>query len=129
VRWKIFEVPLATILVVEDNPIFQRMIGHTLRKASHTVLVANNGLEALERLAETAIDLIVCDLSMPEMDGLTLLRHLRREPRYQALPFIMLTASGQDQDRVIASAEGANSFLTKPTSSSELVDTVRQILG
>jgi CheY-like chemotaxis protein len=117
---------MATILVVEDYMVAQRMYSHMLRKRGHTVVVADNGRVALERLAETAVDLVVADLAMPEMDGVDLLRHIRADERYCHLPVIMLTASGQEQDRLEAEAEGANDFLTKPASSREFLATVHR---
>jgi CheY-like chemotaxis protein len=65
---------------------------------------------------------------MPEVDGLALLRKLRATERYRGLPLVMLTASGQDQDRLVAQAAGANDFLTKPASSHELLDTVNRLV-
>jgi CheY-like chemotaxis protein len=65
---------------------------------------------------------------MPEMDGLELLRRIRANEQFKHLPIIMVTASGQDQDRLTARAEGANAFLTKPTGSRELIETVNQVL-
>ncbi len=120
---------MATILVVDDNSVNLRMMGYTLQKGGHTVITAVNGVQALERLAENPPDLVLTDLTMPEMDGLTLLKHIRSDQRFGHLPVIMLTASGQDEDRQTARAEGANEFLTKPTSSRELLDTVNRLLG
>lgn len=119
---------MATILVVEDYLVAQRMYSHMLRKKGHTVLVADNGCAALEQLAETSIDLVVADLSMPEMDGVSLLQHIRADQRYQNIPVIMLTASGQENDRLRAEAEGANDFLTKPASSHEFIETINRHL-
>jgi len=65
---------------------------------------------------------------MPEMDGLALLRHVRADPQLRALPVIMLTASGQDQDRLTAEAEGVDAFLTKPTGSHELLEVAGRML-
>jgi len=120
---------MATILVVDDNPIIQRMLSYTLRKDSHTVLTAANGLEALEHLAQSTIGLMIADLAMPEMDGLELLKHVRADRQLETLPVIMLTASGLDQDRLAAREEGVNDFLTKPASSRELIETVNRVLG
>jgi CheY-like chemotaxis protein len=120
---------MATILVVEDYLVARRMYSHMLRKKGHTVLAADNGLTALEQMAETPVDLVVADLSMPEMDGVALLKHLRADERYRRLPVIMLTASGQEHDRLRAEAEGANDFLTKPTSSQEFLETIQRHLA
>lgn len=115
---------LATILIVEDYPVTQRVLSLTLRNNGYDAVVAGNGIEALDRLEETAVDLVLTDIAMPEMDGITLLRYLRGDERYSNIPVIMLTASGQDDDRKVALSLGANGFLTKPASSHELIDAV-----
>jgi CheY-like chemotaxis protein len=115
---------LATILIVEDYPVTQRVLSLTLRNNGYETVVAGNGLEALDRMDETPIDLVLTDIAMPEMDGITLLRYLRGDARYEGIPVIMLTASGQDEDRAVALSLGANGFLSKPASSHELIDTV-----
>lgn len=117
------------ILVVDDDFTQQRILGYTLKKSGYTVVGVYNGHDALRLLAEDSFDLVISDIAMPEMDGLTLLRELRNQAQFNHLPVIMLTASGQDQDRLLAQDEGANGFLTKPTSSRELLDTVHRILN
>lgn len=119
---------MANILVVDDDAINVRMMSYTLQKNGHTIFTAMHGRKALERLAETPIELVITDLTMPEMDGLTLLKHMRADERYRELPVIMLTASGQDEDRHTARSEGVDEFLTKPTSSRELAGTVSRLL-
>ncbi len=120
---------MARILVVDDHTVHQRIYSYTLRKHGHTVVLADNGQAALEQLYGSAIDLIIIDFAMPEMDGLTLLKHIRSVESYRTIPVIMLIAIGQEQDQLIAADEGANAFLSKPTSSRELVDTVHKLLG
>jgi CheY-like chemotaxis protein len=120
---------VAKILIVEDYPVTQRVLSLTLKNSGHDVQIANNGLEALQRLDLAPIDLALVDIAMPEMDGLELLRQLRLDKRYNALPVIMLTASGQDEDRQTALNIGADGFLTKPTSSRELLETIQRFVG
>jgi CheY-like chemotaxis protein len=119
---------MATILVVDDDAIGQRMLGYTLQKNGHQVVQAYNGRIALQRLAEQSFDLIITDLAMPEMDGPTLLQNVRADARFADVPVIMLTASGHDQDRLAARAAGVTDFLTKPASSRELMETVNKAL-
>ncbi len=119
---------MTTILVVDDDRVGQRMLGYTLQKNGYTVVQALNGYEALERLSAQRFDLVISDLAMPEMNGRMLLQRIRADERTRDLPVIMLTASGQDQDRIAAREEGANAFLTKPTSSRELLETVNRLL-
>lgn len=116
---------MATILVVDDYTVTQRVLGHILRRGDYEVITALNGVEALDILREQSVDLVICDIAMPAMDGITLLRHIRADAHWQHLPVIMLTASGEDEYRVQAEMEGANGFLTKPVSSDELLKTVR----
>jgi CheY-like chemotaxis protein len=120
---------MATVLVAEDNMVNQRIYSQMLRNKGHNVVLANHGQHALELLADQTVDLAIIDISMPVMDGLTLLQHLRANERYHTLPIIMLTASGQDQDRLAAEASGANEFLTKPASSQQFSEAIDRQLG
>ena len=119
---------MATILVVDDYSTSQRLLGFVLRQNDHIVVTAINGLGALEQLAEKSIDLVITDLSMPEMDGMTLLQELRANPRFQNLPVIILTGSAYAQDNTRAKAAGATLFLTKPVESEELIAMVNRLL-
>src|SRR5215207_1086624 len=120
---------MATILVVDDYSTSQRLLGFILRQNDRIVLTAIHGLGALEQLAGRPIDLVITDLSMPEMDGMTLLQELRANPRFQNLPVIILTGSAYAQDNTRAKAAGATLFLTKPVESEELIATVTRLLA
>jgi len=120
---------MATILVVDDYSTSQRLLGFILRQNDHTVVTAIHGLGALEQLAARPIDLVITDLSMPEMDGMTLLQELRANPQFQTLPVIILTGSAYAQDSTHAKAAGATSFLTKPVESEELIAMVTRLLA
>jgi DNA-binding response OmpR family regulator len=119
---------MTTILVVDDDPVAQRVLSAQLRKAGHTAVVARSGEGALQQLAEIPCDLAILDIGLPDMDGLTLLRMLRANADTKTMPIIMLTASGQDKDCIDAEATGVNAFLLKPASTSELVETVGRLL-
>ncbi|HRJ42402.1 MAG: response regulator [Caldilineaceae bacterium] len=119
---------MATILVVDDYAVTQRMLTYQLYRQGHQVVTANNGYEALDSLNSVAVDLLIVDLAMPEMDGLTVLRQLRASTRFHSLPVIMLTASGKQQDRHQAQKAGVDAFLTKPTNPWQLVSVVDDLL-
>ncbi len=119
---------MARILIVDDYPVTLRVLSTQLRKNGYDAVTAGSAREALECLAESPADLAILDIAMPEVDGLMLLRQLRADARYHSMPVIMLTASGQDQDRITAREAGANEFLSKPASSWELLDTVQRLL-
>lgn len=120
---------MAMILVVDDYSTSQRLLGFILRQNDHTVVTAINGLDALEQLAERSIDLVITDLNMPEMDGMTLLQELRANPQFQTLPVIILTGSAYAHDNTRAKAAGATLFLTKPVESEELIAMVARLLS
>lgn len=119
---------MTTILVVDDHSPNQRLLSFILEQNDYSVITALNGVQALERLAEGSIDLVVTDLSMPKMDGLTLVHHVRQDARYKELPIVVLTASGLERDLVRASNSGANACLTKPIDSQDLVMVVNQLV-
>ena len=104
-----------SILIVDDSPTIRRMVHMALRDIwSGHFTEASNGLEALERLALSAVVLMVLDLNMPDMHGLEVLRFVRRHPSYARLPILVLTTRGDDASRDMALAAGATAYLTKP---------------
>lgn len=119
---------MTTILVVDDHSPNQRLLSFILEQHNFSVVTALNGIQALEQLEDNLIDLVVTDLSMPKMDGLTLMRHIRADERYKQLPIVVLTASGYERDLVRAGTSGANACLTKPIDSQELVSLVSQLI-
>ncbi len=119
---------MATILVVDDHPVTQLVLSKRLRNSGHQVVTANSGREALAHLACSPVDLIISDISMPEMDGLDLLRRMRTDEALRDVPVIILTNSVLDQHRLEASAAGASGFLEKPVSSWELEAAVERFL-
>jgi CheY-like chemotaxis protein len=119
---------MSAILVVDDYVVTQRVLSTQLRKGGYEVTTASSGFEALTYLNEGLFDLAIIDIAMPEMDGITLLKTLRQQARFQNLPVVMLTASVLDEDRIRAQTAGATDFLTKPISSWELLAVVEHQL-
>jgi CheY-like chemotaxis protein len=120
---------MANILVVDDAILTQRLLEVMLRRIDHTTISALNGLEALECLKETAVDLVITDINMPEMDGLSFLDELRAaDSRHKNLPVIVMTASGLPYIPKIVSKKGATIFLAQPFSSRELTEAVTKCL-
>lgn len=120
---------MGVILVVDDEPVTQLMLGMMLQRSDYTVITAIDGQDAMAHLAKHKIDLVIADVNMPKMDGLTMLQNLRADERFESLPIIMFTAMGQGRIRQEARQKGATDFLTKPASSSELTGTVAQYLN
>jgi two-component system chemotaxis response regulator CheY len=120
---------MTTILIVDDDPNSQRVLSYTLRKNGYEARIAANGENALALLGESASDLVIVDMAMPVMDGLTLLRHMRADELLRNVPVIILTGSGDDYDRLQAEQEGIQGFLSKPSSSKTVLEVVRHALG
>jgi len=114
-----------TILVVDDEPEIVKLVRAYLEEAGYRVMTARNGREALLVTRHEKPDLIILDLTMPEMDGLEFTRRLRQEKN---TPIIMLTARVEETDRIIGLEMGADDYVTKPFSPREIVSRVRAVL-
>ena len=116
------------ILVVEDDPDIAGLIATYLKKAGYLVDTLASGREAMTAMAARPPDLIVLDVMLPHMDGLAVCRAVRANPRTAALPIIMLTARVEESDRIVGLEMGADDYVSKPFSPSELVARVRALL-
>jgi DNA-binding response OmpR family regulator len=119
--------PLKTILVVDDEPSIGRVVQFKLQQEGFRVAVATDGLEGLAKVKEEKPDLILLDLMMPGMDGFEVCRRLRASPETAATPVIILTARGQETDRIKGSELGVLDFYTKPFSPQKLLERVREV--
>lgn len=108
------------ILLAEDNDLNQLLVKELLKKVGLTAVVAGNGREALEFLDREPFDLVLMDVQMPIMDGLTATRHIRQQERFRDLPIIAMTAHAMAEDRQKTREAGMNDHLTKPISPTEL---------
>lgn len=118
------------ILVADDEPHIGRIIQLKLERAPYEVLLVPNGRVALEVLqGEEPIDLVLLDIMMPYLSGLEVLEQARQLPHRSELPFIVLTAKGQDADRERALELGAADFLTKPFSPNKLLVRINELLA
>lgn len=113
------------ILVVDDEPAVTDLLAYNLRKAHYEVMVANDGNEALRLAYEASPDLILLDLMIPEVDGLDVCRELRKT---SGVPIIMITARGEETDRVVGLELGADDYVTKPFSVRELMARIKAVL-
>jgi len=118
-----------TILSVDDSASIRQMVKQTLAGAGYTVVQANDGAEGLAAARATPVDLIVTDLNMPVMNGLGLIRELRKLPSYKGVPIIFLTTESDATIKQEAKAAGATGWITKPFQQDQLVAVVRKVLG
>ena len=109
-----------TVLVAEDRDASRELLGVVLTAAGYHVILAADGEEALERAAETRADLVILDIHMPRLDGFGVIRRLRADPVYAAVPVIALTASAMAGDRDSVLAAGFSEYISKPVNMSLL---------
>jgi DNA-binding response OmpR family regulator len=119
---------MSQILVVEDDPDIAQLIGHYLEKAGHTVEVLSSGKAVIPTVRRHPPDLVVLDLMLPELDGLMICQAMRTDPQTAAIPIIMVTARGDEADRITGLELGADDYVTKPFSPKELAARVTALL-
>jgi DNA-binding response OmpR family regulator len=117
-----------SILVVEDEPNIVLSLQFLMKKAGFDVRVARDGDEALAAVENRAPDLILLDVMIPKRDGYDVCQTIRANPAWQGIYIIMLTAKGREVDREKGIALGANDYVTKPFSTRDLTEKVKQIL-
>lgn len=118
----------ATILIVEDDNGIQALLRFSLQQAGYKTHCADSAEEALTEMAGSLPDLVILDWMLPGASGLQLARQLRAEVRTQNLPIIMVTARGEETDRIAGLEGGADDYLVKPFSPKELIARVRAVL-
>ena len=114
-------------LVVEDSPTMRQLIVFALRRIPRLV-EAEDGLEALKKLAAQRFDIVVTDINMPVMDGLKLVHRIRSDETLKDIPVVIITTEGGTEDRQRALALGANAYITKPIQGPHVLATVKDLL-
>jgi two-component system, OmpR family, phosphate regulon response regulator PhoB len=117
-----------SVLVVEDEPALSTLLRYNLEKEGFAVSEARDGEEALLQLKEGKPDAVLLDWMLPRLSGLELCRQIRRAPAWRDLPIIMLTARGEETDRVRGLDSGADDYVVKPFSPNELVARLRAVI-
>ena len=116
-------------LVVEDSQAMRQLLVVALTRIKRLrVVEADDGVDALRRLASGKFSIIVTDINMPIMDGLKLVRRVRIDPVHKNVPVIVITTDGAEEDRERAFQLGANAYITKPIQAHELIAKVRELL-
>lgn len=116
------------IMIVDDCPTTRKLIGLYLKGRGYNLVFAENGLDALEKLANERISLILSDLNMPYMDGIELLRSIRSNPSFSHIPFLMVTTESDEEEKKRALALGANGYLVKPVTAEIILQNIKNIL-
>ncbi|MBF2051287.1 MAG: response regulator transcription factor [Leptolyngbya sp. IPPAS B-1204] len=119
---------MSTVLVVEDSVAQQKMITDLLKGSGLNVTVANDGVDALEKIQGHRPDLVVLDIVMPRMNGYEVCRRLKADPKTQHVPIVMCSSKGEEFDRYWGMKQGADAYIAKPFQPTELIGTVKQLL-
>jgi CheY-like chemotaxis protein len=118
-------VATTTVLIIDDAVHIRRLIIRMLELSGFNTLEAADGLQGINILKEQIPDIVTCDIAMPTMDGYAFVKAARENPETQHIPIVMLTATGQEEEVTKAMTLGANAYLTKPFSSSRLLEIIR----
>ena len=118
----------AVVLVVEDDVDILQLVAHNLKAADFDVLTAQDGYEALSLAKNHLPQLVILDIMLPGLDGFEVCKELKRSPATQNIPILMLTAKGEEVDRIVGMELGADDYVVKPFSPRELILRVRAIL-
>jgi len=117
-----------TTLVVDDSVSMRKLIKFTLKQAGHEVIEEANGQEALARLDGSKVDLVITDLNMPVMDGISLIRAIRTRPTSRFTPVLMLTTESQEGKKREGQAAGATGWIVKPFNPEYLLKTIDKVV-
>ncbi len=120
---------MASIMAVDDTASMRQMISFTLNSAGHNVMEASDGDEALKIAQENKFDLIITDINMPNMDGITLVEKLRELADYKFAPILMLTTESQESKREQGKKAGATGWIVKPFNPDQLLSVIENVLG
>ena len=116
------------ILIVDDSSSVRTVARMALREKGYDVVEASNGHEALSKLEGERCHLVISDVNMPQMDGITLLKEIKRHPNYKFTPVIMLTTEAGEDKKQEGRAAGAKAWITKPFQPQVLVDAVSKLI-
>lgn len=115
-------------LVVDDSTSMRQMISFTLKEAGFNVIQGENGQDALKNVAGKSVDVVVTDLNMPVMDGMTLIRELRGQPEFKFTPILMLTTESQATKKQEGKAAGATGWIVKPFVPEQLMQVINKVV-
>jgi two-component system, chemotaxis family, chemotaxis protein CheY len=116
-----------TVMIIDDSGSFRTVVRLALQKAGYTVVEACDGVDALSKLNGQKLNVIVCDVNMPNMDGITFVKQIKASATHKFLPVIMLTTETQESKKAEGRAAGARAWITKPFQPSQLVDAVNRL--
>ena len=117
-----------TIMVIDDSMSMRQVVGLTLQKAGYDTLEASDGKDAINKLTGQKVHLMICDVNMPNMDGIAFLKAVREMPGYKFTPIIMLTTESQEAKKQEGKAAGAKAWMVKPFKPEQLLEAVSKLI-
>ncbi|MEG3638401.1 response regulator [Magnetococcus sp. PR-3] len=117
-----------TIMTVDDSSSVRQMVSITLKSAGYTVVEGVDGQDALTKLKASPVDMVITDLNMPNMDGITLIRNLRALPAFKFTPIVMLTTESQASRKQEGKSAGATGWIVKPFKPDQLLTVIKKVL-
>lgn len=120
---------MASILAVDDSASMRQMVSFTLKGAGYDVIEAVDGVDALNKAKQKPVNLVITDVNMPNMDGITLIAELRKLPSYKFTPLLMLTTESAADKKQAGKAAGATGWIVKPFNPDQLLATIKKVLG
>lgn len=115
-------------MIVDDSATFRKLLDNMLREAGYEVVEASDGEEALEKISVSVVDMVITDLTMPGMNGIELVREIRKREDYRSAPIILLTTEGQKERMEEGRQAGANGWIVKPFEPEELLSVIGKLL-
>ena len=118
------------ILIIDDSKTVRNLVAFIMKKEGLKVTTAEDGLDGLEKLYSSGgVDLIICDVNMPRMDGFTFIKNVREQEAYKDLPIVVLSTEGQDKDIETGLKLGANLYMVKPAQPEKMLKNIKMLLG
>ncbi|MBT8438455.1 MAG: response regulator [Gammaproteobacteria bacterium] len=119
---------MTSILAVDDSPSMRQMVSYTLESAGYDVILANDGMTALDIAEKTSVNLVITDVNMPNMDGISLVRQLREKQDYRFTPILILTTESSTEKKMLGKEAGATGWIVKPFDPDQLLKTLQRVL-
>ncbi|NOZ69579.1 MAG: response regulator [Deferribacteres bacterium] len=117
-----------TIMIIDDSASIRMVVSIALKKAGYEVIEAVDGKDALEKIKGQKINLIICDVNMPNMDGISFLKTIKQDPNYKFTPVIMLTTESQEAKKQEGRAAGAKAWVVKPFKPEQMLAAVEKLV-
>ncbi len=117
-----------TILIVDDSESIRQLVSHILKSAGYDVIEGEDGKDALTKLAGQKIHLIICDVNMPNMDGIGFVKEIKKSDDYKFIPIIMLTTESQEKKKLQGQAAGAKAWVVKPFRPDQMLNAVSKLI-